>query len=86
MKCLNRFNMILDSNTLTELIHLQTLNANMVKTPSKINLATANEIDDNVIIDVEQFFKDIVDLFNNQNRGIENSAQIIHNLIIDHSF
>jgi len=58
----------------------------MVKTPSKINLATANEIDDNVIIDVEQFFKDIVDLFNNYNRGIENSAQIIHNLIIDHSF
>jgi len=41
---------------------------------------------DNVIIDVEQFFKDIVDLFNNYNRGIENSAQIIHNLIIDHSF
>lgn len=37
----------------------------MVKTPSKINLATENEIDDNVIIDVEQFFKDIVDLFNN---------------------
>lgn len=58
----------------------------MVKTPSKINLATENEIDENVIIDVEKFFKDIVDLFNNQNRGIENSAQIIHNLIIDHSF
>jgi len=56
--------MILDSKTLTELIHLYTMNSHMLKTQSKINLAIENDIHENVMLDCEKFFKDIIDLFN----------------------
>lgn len=40
------------------------MNRHLVKTSSKINLAVENEIDENIMIDIETFFKDIIQLFN----------------------